>query len=447
MLEVRGTSNVLPALSDAGQPAASRPAGKDASSQTKILPTQVDAPQILPVAPQLDAPQNQQEPEFIPIDPEPVLDQGGAAPQDKHAGDQNPKVKESGAAPDMVEKTQQGQRADESDLPPPLPSPLPPLSPPPSPPPPPLPSLPESGQPMMPRPIIGQPSGTPLVVTPPVPIVEQPLFAVAAMPEKESEDPADKPENKGGDLTQFKLEPEAQKDRVMTETEAQQDTQYHPVGAGDWSNDGRSLALVGSSSLDPESRVSPNGSIIYLSTGGSTAHPQIVTLGAGVDNVIYRIGIGSTRNGWEPFDGVQEIRNFKIGTDKLWFARTERNPEWQHDLKGLETGYQDAKITYSILDYGGAAGFIPGSVLGVKISGAFIGGMPIVAHQLELRFDNLDDQRRSFDILAKQQNSFEQGRLSVFAEIMGDSLNFINQWSDLGLGSDLPDLSQLPEIV
>ena len=193
--------------------------------------------------------------------------------------------------------------------------------------------------------------------------------------------------------------------------------------------------------------MSPNGSIIYLSTGGSTAHPQIVTLGAGVDNVIYRIGIGSTRNGWEPFDGVQKIRNFKIGTDKLWFARTERNPEWQHDLKGLETRYQDAKITYSTLDYGEAAGFIPGSVLGVKISGAFIGGMPVVAHQLELRFDDLDDQRRSFDILAKQQNSFEQGRLSVFAEIMGDSLNFINQWSDLGLGSDLPDLSQLPEIV
>ena len=132
----------------------------------------------------------------------------------------------------MVEKTQQGQRADEPDLPPPLPSPLllPPLSPPP---PPPLPSLPESGQPMMPRPIIGQPLGTPLVVTPPVPIVEQPLFAVAAMPEKESEDPADKPENKDGVLTQFKPEPEARKGSVMTETEAQQDTQYHLVGAGD----------------------------------------------------------------------------------------------------------------------------------------------------------------------------------------------------------------------
>lgn len=71
----------------------------------------------------------------------------------------------------------------------------------------------------------------------------------------------------------------------------------------------------------------------------------------------------------------------------------------------------------------------------------------MIAFQLDLRFDQPDDQRRAFDIVSGKRNDYEKGRIETFAEIMGSSLGFIDDWSDLGLDEMLPDSSQLPTIL
>lgn len=170
-------------------------------------------------------------------------------------------------------------------------------------------------------------------------------------------------------------------------------------------------------------------------------------MGAGVDHVIYGIGFGARPDGWQPFDGIQIVENFDIGVDKLWFSHGQPDQGWRHDLRGLETRVHEGTIAYVTADASPENGDAHDSVLAVVITGLRLSGVSVVAHKIELRFHQPDDQRRAFEILSQKSSDFVQGRIETFAQIMGDSLGFITSWDDLGLGDQLPATDQLPEII
>ncbi len=223
--------------------------------------------------------------------------------------------------------------------------------------------------------------------------------------------------------------------------------QYDIFGAGDWSDHGKGVAIVGSPRGDGASIVSPHGSVIYLGTGGSVRNPQIVKLGGGIDHVIYRIGPGQRLDSWQARDGVQQIRKFDIGVDKLWFAKAREAPGWTQSLEELKTRVVEGKITYETADITDDNNDDHNAVVAVKISISALTFTNVIAFQLDLRFDQPDDQRRAFDIVSGKRNDYEKGCIETFAEIMGSSLGFIDDRSDLGLDEMLPDSSQLPTIL
>jgi hypothetical protein len=222
---------------------------------------------------------------------------------------------------------------------------------------------------------------------------------------------------------------------------------YDIAAPGDWSAHDKGVAIIGGVSWDPASTAPAHGSIVHLSTGGSERKPQEVQLGAGVDHVIYGIGFGARPDGWQPFDGIQIVENFDIGVDKLWFSHGQPDQGWRHDLRGLETRVHEGTIAYVTADASPENGDAHDSVLAVVITGPRLSGVSVVAHKIELRFHQPDDQRRAFEILSQKSSDFVQGRIETFAQIMGDSLGFITSWDDLGLGDQLPATDQLPEII
>jgi len=234
---------------------------------------------------------------------------------------------------------------------------------------------------------------------------------------------------------------------VLDPAPAASPNQYDIVGVGDWSGHGTGVVIVGRPHGDAASIVSPHGSVIYLGTGGSVRNPQIVELGGGVDHVLYRIGPGQRSDGWQARDGVQQIQKFDIGVDKLWFAKAREVPGWTQSLEGLKTRVAEGKISYDTADITDDNNHDHNAVVAVKISTYALTFANVVAFQLELRFDQPDDQQRAFEIWSGKRNDYEKGRIETFAEIMGDSLGFIDDWSDLGLDEMLPDSSQLPTIL
>ena len=223
--------------------------------------------------------------------------------------------------------------------------------------------------------------------------------------------------------------------------------QYDIVGAGNWSGHGKGVAIIGNPTGDGASIVSPHGSVIYLGTGGSVRNPQIVELGGGVDHVIYRIGPGQRLDSWQARDGVQQIQKFDIGVDKLWFAKAREAPGWTQSLEGLKTRVAEGMITYETADITDDNNDDHNAIVAVKISTYALTFTNVIAFQLDLRFDQPDDQTRAFEILSGKRTAHDKGRIKTFAEIMGSSLGFIDDWSDLGLEELLPDTSQLPTIL
>ena len=225
------------------------------------------------------------------------------------------------------------------------------------------------------------------------------------------------------------------------------DSLYRIVDPGDWSGSSNPTIIVGTQNWDAGSHVSPSGSVIFLMTGGSVFQPQTTILGEGVDNIIYRIGQTRLQNDWQPFDGFQSVDNFDIGVDKVWFARTHDNPGWVHSLDGLNTRIQSAVITYVTADTSDDGVDAHEAIMSVRVSSpaTVFGGMSF--YQLEISFSQPDDQREAFIVLNSQPRTYDRGTIKIFGAIMGDSLGFINEWSDLGLDGSMPDVDLLPQIL
>ena len=85
--------------------------------------------------------------------------------------------------------------------------------------------------------------------------------------------------------------------------------------------------------------------------------------------------------------------------------------------------------------------------MSVRVSSAatVFGGMSF--YQLEISFSQPDDQREAFIVLNSQPRTYDLGTIKIFGAIMGDSLGFINEWSDLGLDGSMPDVDLLPQIL
>ena len=219
------------------------------------------------------------------------------------------------------------------------------------------------------------------------------------------------------------------------------------VGPSDHSGATTPQVILGTAHLDPPSIASSHGDVVYLGTGGWAKNPQIATLGQGVDHIIYSVGVGKIRNGWQPSDGAQKILNFDIGTDKLWFKQGGAYDGWIHDIKGLLSRILQGTISYVTADSGTDGNPDDDIITSVVVAGPKHKPVNGVIHQIELHFHQPDDQRAAFDIYSQKLKGDHQGSMATFIEIMGDSFGMLNDWNDLGYDAGTLPSENLPVIL
>ena len=219
------------------------------------------------------------------------------------------------------------------------------------------------------------------------------------------------------------------------------------VGLSDHSGATTPQVILGTAHLDPPSIASSHGDVVYLGTGGWAKNPQIATLGQGVDHIIYSVGVGKIRNGWQPSDGAQKILNFDIGTDKLWFKQGGAYDGWIHDIKGLLSRILQGTISYVTADSGTDGNPDDDIITSVVVAGPKHKPVNGVIHQIELHFHQPDDQRAAFDIYSQKLKGDHQGSMATFIEIMGDSFGMLNDWNDLGYDAGTLPSENLPVIL
>jgi hypothetical protein len=219
------------------------------------------------------------------------------------------------------------------------------------------------------------------------------------------------------------------------------------VGVGDHSGATTPLVILGSNHFDQPIVGSAHGNIINFSTGGSVKNPQVATLGQGVDNIIYGIGVGNLSNSWQPYDGAQKFLNFDIGTDKLWFKVNGEIEGWVHHMDSLLLRIQRGSISYVTADSGTDGNPNHDIITSVVVAGPVHRSINLVFYQIELHFHQPDDQRAAFNIYSQKPNDFERGTLATFIEIMGDSFGMINDWNDLGYDEGTLPTENMPAIL
>ena len=219
------------------------------------------------------------------------------------------------------------------------------------------------------------------------------------------------------------------------------------VGVGDHSGATTPLVILGSNHFDQPIVGSAHGNIINFSTGGSVKNPQVATLGQGVDNIIYGIGVGNLSNSWQPYDGAQKFLNFDIGTDKLWFKVNGEIEGWVLDMDSLLLRIQRGSISYVTADSGTDGNPNHDIITSVVVAGPVHRSINLVFYQIELHFHQPDDQRAAFNIYSQKPNDFERGTLATFIEIMGDSFGMINDWNDLGYDEGTLPTENMPAIL
>jgi len=204
------------------------------------------------------------------------------------------------------------------------------------------------------------------------------------------------------------------------------ETGWPVVAGGDHSAARTNLVIIGGDSLDVPTVSSPHGGVLNLNAGGSVRNPQLITLGDGVEHIIYAIGHTNVNFRWQPSDGVQS---------------------WVRDMPALLRGILEGSITYETRDSSDDGDPDHDLLTSATIASPVHRVFNQSSYQMELHVHQQDDQRSSFDILRQKKNDYERGNLETFYQIMGNSFALINEWEDLGLGANLPPSDQLPPII
>ena len=195
------------------------------------------------------------------------------------------------------------------------------------------------------------------------------------------------------------------------------ETGWPVVAAGDHSAARTNLVIIGDDSLVAPTVSSPHGGVLNLNAGGSVRNPQLITLGDGVEHIIYAIGHTNANFRWQPSDGVQRFNNFDIGTDKLWFAPSQAAQSWVRDMPALLRGILEGSITYETRDSGDDGDPDHDLLTSVTIASPVHRVFNQSLYQIELHFHQQDDQRSSFDIVRQKKTTMNAETWKLFTRL------------------------------